>query len=169
MELERVLSRMTSNAHVIRTLVEDCSDGQARWKPEPGSWSVLEVINHLLDEEREDFRARIDLVLHRPGDGWFKIDPGGWVVERGYNQRQLDASLKAFLAAREESLEWLRALAAPDWEQGFDAPFGRIRAGDVLAAWAAHDLLHMRQLVELRWAYQKMETAPYDVRYAGVW
>jgi hypothetical protein len=169
MELETVLACMASNAQVIRTLVADSSDEQARWRPEPGAWSVLEVINHLLDEEREDFRARLDLVLHRPADAWFKIDPQGWVVQRGYNQRQLGASLEAFLAAREESLAWLRGLASPDWEQGFDAPFGRIRAGDVLAAWAAHDLLHMRQLVELRWAYQRMQVAPYDVRYAGVW
>lgn len=169
MELETVLSRMASNAGVIRALVADCSDHQARWKPEPTSWSVLEVINHLLDEEREDFRARIDLVLHRPGEAWFKIDPGGWVVERDYNQRQLDVSLNAFLAAREESLDWLRALVSPDWEQGFDAPFGRIRAGDVLAAWVAHDVLHTRQLVELRWAYQNTWVEPYDVRYAGVW
>ena len=169
MELETVLSHMTSNAQVIRALVEDCSDHQARWKPEPTAWSVLEVINHLLDEEREDFRARIDLVLHRPEEGWFKIDPGRWVVERGYNQRELDASLNAFMAAREESLDWLRELASPDWEQGYDAPFGPIRAGDFLAAWAAHDLLHTRQLVELRWAYQEVWLAPYDVRYAGVW
>jgi len=169
MELEAALARMASNAQVIRTLVEDWPDQQARWRPEPGSWSVLDVINHLLDEEREDFRARIDLVLHRPGEGWFKIDPESWVVERGYNQRQLDASLQAFLAAREESLQWLQELVSPDWEQGYDAPFGRIRAGDFLAAWVTHDVLHMRQLVELRWAYQKMEAAPYDVRYAGVW
>ena len=50
MELERVLSRMTSNAHVIRTLVEDWSDEETRWKPEPSAWSVLEVINHLLGQ-----------------------------------------------------------------------------------------------------------------------
>jgi hypothetical protein len=160
---------MRSNAHVIRALVEDCSDHQSRWKPEPTAWSVLEVVNHLLDEEREDFRARIDLVLHRPGEGWFRIDPEGWVVERGYNQRELDASLNAFMAAREASLEWLRGLTSPDWERGYDAPFGPIRAGDFLAAWAAHDLLHTRQLVELKWAYQETWLAPYDVRYAGVW
>ena len=169
MELDTILTRMASNGRVIRSLVEDCSDHQARWRPEPGSWSTLEVLNHLLDEEREDFRARIDWVLHHPKDIWFKIDPGSWVLERGYNQRKLDESLAAFMAERQESLAWLKALESPDWDQGIDAPFGRMRSGDFLASWMAHDVLHIRQLVQLRWAYQTTWVDPYDVRYAGDW
>ncbi len=169
MELDTVLTRMASNAEVIAALLQGFSDEQARWKPEPNSWSLLEVINHLLDEEREDFRARIDAILHHPQEPWFRIDPGAWVVERGYNQRELDISLDAFLAARAESLAWLRELQSPNWDQPFDAPFGPIHAGDILASWVAHDILHMRQLIELRWAHLKSWVEPYDVRYAGDW
>lgn len=169
MDLQSVLSEMKNNARAIRALVEGCSDHQARWKPDTGSWSVLEVVNHLLDEEREDFRARIDVILHHHGEDWSPIDPERWVTERGYNQREVEASLRGFLAAREGSLDWLRNLRAPRWEQGCEAPFGWIRAGDVLASWAAHDLLHVRQLVELKWAYLVRDVEPYSVRYAGVW
>ena len=59
--------------------------------------------------------------------------------------------------------------ATPDWEADYDAPFGRIAAGDMFAAWVAHDLLHMRQLVELHWAYTMVKVDPYRVRYAGTW
>jgi hypothetical protein len=160
---------MEGSARAIGALVENCSELKARWKPDADSWSILEVVNHLLDEEREDFRARLDLVLHRGEEAWFGIDPGGWVSERGYNQRDLAPSVEGLLAAREESLEWLRGLGKVDWTVGYQAPFGWIRAGDVLAAWAAHDLLHTRQLVELKWAYLVQEVEPYGVRYAGVW
>ena len=169
MDLQNVVSQMDSNAQAIRALVEGSSDHQARWKPDATCWSVLEVINHLLDEEREDFRARIDLVLHRGEEAWFRIDPEGWVIERGYSQRELESSLEGFLAAREESLAWLRGLGEVEWTVGYQAPFGWIRAGDVLASWAAHDVLHMRQLVELKWAYLVQAVEPYGVRYAGVW
>jgi hypothetical protein len=160
---------MEDNAQAIRALVAGCSDHQTRWKPDATSWSVLEVINHLLDEEREDFRARIDLVLHRGEEAWFRIDPEGWVTERGYNQRDLEPSLERFLAAREESLAWLGELGEVDWVVGYEAPFGWIRAGDILAAWVAHDVLHMRQLVALKWAYLVQTVEPYGVRYAGTW
>jgi len=33
---------------------------QARSKADPAPWSVLEVVTHLRDEEREGFRVRID-------------------------------------------------------------------------------------------------------------
>jgi hypothetical protein len=169
MDLHRIVSQMDSNAQTFRALVEGCSEQQARWKPDATSWSMLEVINHLLDEEREDFRERIDVALHRSDELWFGIDPEGWVTERGYNQRELDSSLREFLEARGESLEWLLGLGDEDWTKEYQAPFGRIRAGDFLAAWVAHDVLHMRQLVELKWAYLVRELEPYGVRYAGSW
>jgi hypothetical protein len=165
MNLQRIVSQMTSNAQAIRTLVEDCPEQQARWKPDAASWSILEVINHLLDEEREDFRARIDMALQ--GSAWFRIDPEAWVVERGYNQRELDLSLEAFLVERERSLEWLSGVGKVDWEMTYQAPFGPIRVGDFLVSWAAHDVLHIRQLVELKWAYLVQEMVPYSTRYAG--
>ncbi|GAB4542807.1 MAG: DinB family protein [Anaerolineae bacterium] len=169
MDLDRVVSQMARNAQAIRTFVQGITDHEARWKPDADSWSMLEVINHLANEEREDFRARVDLTLHRPGEAWTGIDPEGWVTERGYNQRDLEQSLARFLSAREESLDWLRGLAQPEWEREREASFGRIRAGDLLASWVAHDLLHLRQLVELRWAYWVAQAEPYEVGYAGVW
>jgi hypothetical protein len=169
MDLHWLISQMEANAKAIRALAVGCSDRQARWKLDPASWSVLEVVNHLLDEEREDFLPRIDVMLRRGGDVWFPIDPEGWVTQRGYNQRELGPSIEAFMTARGESLVWLRGLGGADWTVGYEAPFGSIRAGDILAAWAAHDLLHQRQLVELKWAYLVRSVQPYGVEYAGPW
>jgi hypothetical protein len=169
MDLEFVTTRMAENAEAIRALAEGVSDEQARWKPSAEDWSILEVINHLYDEEREDFAAHLDLILHHPDDPWPRIDPMGWVMERGYNERDLAQSVKGFLQAREASLAWLRGLAAPDWQASYEAPFGEITAGDMMVSWLAHDLLHMRQLVELQWAYATLLVQPYGVRYAGEW
>lgn len=169
MELDQVIARMKNQAETIRSLAAGVPAGQARWKPSPDSWSILEVINHLLDEEREDFRQRIEYTLHRPDEGWPPIDPQGWVTKREYNQRDLDESLRGFMEERSRSLAWLEGLADPDWNLSRNAPFGEIRAGDLLAAWLAHDLLHQRQLVELHWTYTTREVEPFEVRYAGDW
>ena len=138
-------------------------------RPDAGSWSLLEVICHLYDEEREDFRQRLDIILHRPDSPWPPIDPPGWVSERSYNTRDLADMLAQWRAEREKSLAWLAALVTPDWEAEYLAPFGHIKAGDMLAAWAAHDGLHIRQLVELRRSRLVSLARPYDVRYAGDW
>jgi hypothetical protein len=169
MNLDDFTSYMAHSAERIRALVQGVSDEQARWKPGPDDWSILEVINHLYDEEIEDFRLHLDLILHHPNRPWPRIDPQGWVVGRGYNQREVDASLDNFLNAREESLGWLRGLTSPNWQATYDAPFGEITAGDMFASWVMHDLLHMRQLVELHWAYITLSATPYKADYAGPW
>ena len=60
-----IAQQLTQQAQTIRALVTGVSAEQARWKPTPEDWSLLEVINHLYDEEREDFRQRVDYQLHR--------------------------------------------------------------------------------------------------------
>lgn len=167
MNLAHLMTQMANQAEMIRAMTRGVSDEQARWKPDPGSWSILEVINHLYDEEREDFRAHLDCILNHPDQPWSRIDPEGWVTERQYNLRDFDESLKNFLREREESLAWLKKLQSPDWQSMYDAPFGRITAGDMLASWVAHDLLHARQLIELQYADIVRFVHPHEVGYAG--
>lgn len=164
-------SQLEATAPVIAALVRDIQETQARWKPSPEDWSILEVINHLYDEEREDFRRRIDLTLHHPLDPIPPNDPEAWVTERSYNTRNLQHSLEQFLAERAQSLEWLRGLRDDaDWERFCNnAYLYNLRVGDLLASWAAHDLLHIRQLNELRWHYLVKQAAPFSVDYAGDW
>ena len=168
MDFAYVRRLMATQAELIRHLVADVSDEQARWRPDPDRWSLLEVINHLDDEEREDFREHLDLILHRPDDPWSPIRPMEWVTERGYNERDLATSLDAFRAERRASLAWLEGLHDPDWDASIRAPWDApIRAGDMLASWAVHDQWHIEQLVRLRRDYAIAQLAPYDVRYAG--
>jgi hypothetical protein len=168
--LDDMIAQMALQAGRIRALADGVSDEQARWKPAPDSWSILEVVNHLADEEKEDFRTRLDYLLHRPGEVAPDIDPQGWVTARGYNQRDPAESLDRFLAERQRSLDWLRGLNAPDWQASMIMPWGQpFHAGDMAAAWLAHDLLHSRQLVELHYAWTQRAVAPYEVGYAGDW
>jgi hypothetical protein len=169
MKINELSKCMAANAERIQDLVSGISLEQARWKPAPDSWSILEVINHLYDEEKLDFRVRLKIILTEPSRPWPPIDPEGWVVQRKYNERDLADSTQNFLAEREVSLQWIRGLEKPDWEKAYEASFGPIKAGDMMAAWIAHDLLHMRQLVELHWALTDRMVTPYRTIYAGQW
>jgi hypothetical protein len=168
-DFELNIARLMWQAQDIRQMALGISAEQARWKPDAGSWSILEVVNHLYDEEREDFRVRLKHILEQAEGMPPSIDPQGWVTARGYNQRELEASVQNFMQERAASLTWLRGLSAPDWNSAIEMPFGRMTAGDMFAAWVAHDLLHLRQLVELRYTYLKQDVEPYQIRYAGEW
>lgn len=169
MNIDYFIDRFSKNRGVFESLVRDVSVDQARWKPSPDKWSMLEVVNHLYDEEREDFRQRLELVLADPLQRWPPIDPRGWVIARAYNERELDASLNNFFAEREKSLAWLRQLSEPNWQNSNEGPNGILTAGDLLASWLAHDFLHIRQLTRLHWQYVGAIANPYKTNYAGPW
>ena len=114
MNLGQIAARLKSQADAIHALAINVSVEQARWQPAADAWSLLEVINHLDDEERQDFRVRLDLLLHRPQDPWLPTDPEGWVISRAYNERDLADSLARFREARAESITWLGTLENPE-------------------------------------------------------
>ncbi len=169
MNLDQIITQLANQAETIRSLAQGVSAEQARWKPAADAWSILEVVNHLDDEEREDFRRHLDDTLHNPSGPWHPIAPGTWVTQRSYNQRDLPESLANFLREREQSLQWLRELPSVDWQAETAAQWGKISAGDLAASWAAHDLLHLRQLIELHYAWTVKCAQPYRLEYAGDW
>ena len=170
MNIDTLIERLDENAEVIAGMARNLPAEQVSWKPKPEKWSILEVLAHLLDEEREDFRARIDSVLHRPDENWSPIDPQGWVEKRDYASRDLGETLRDFLSEREHSVTWLHSLEKPNWEGAYQHPtLGQLRAGDLLASWMAHDFLHIRQLTRLHWQFHCRMMAPYEMSYAGEW
>ena len=169
MNLRYSIERLSANAGVFEGLLRGVMDEQARWRPAPEKWSMLEVVNHLDDEERDDFRFRLDSVLHHPERPWPPIDPPGWAVARKYNERDLAESLARFLGERRKSIEWLNSLREPRFENKYQHPQGVISAGDLLASWVAHDYLHVRQLARLHWQYLNSISPPFKTEYAGEW
>ena len=169
MEISHITHLLATNADRVAALVAGLSAEQASWKPDLDTWSVLEVLGHMLDEERLDFRFRLDYVLNRPGEQFPPNDPGRWPVEHGYLDRDPFDTLEDFLVERRKSIEWLQSLGEQDWETAYAAHWGSIKAGDFLVSWPAHDLLHIRQIVEVLWALTSHLSSPYATEYAGEW
>ena len=84
--------------------------------------------------------------------------------------REFAATMAAFAEERGRSLDWLRALRDPDWDAAYQHPkLGVIRAGDLLASWCAHDVLHLRQMARWHWRRLQDEAGPFGTGYAGQW
>jgi hypothetical protein len=169
MNLDLICARLANNLETFRSLTTNLSSDEIYWKPSADQWSIIEIINHLADEEAEDFRTRVRLTLESPTPPWPPIDPEGWVVQRKYQERQLEQSMARFDKERRESLSWLRSLDSPDFDSVASHPeYGSITAGSLLASWLAHDYLHIRQITRNLYEYHA-QTTPYDTQYAGRW
>lgn len=169
MELPIFYQELQHSTAMIRALLLGIEPEAARRKPNADAWSMLEVVCHLYDEEREDFREHLDFILHRQNEEWHVIDTDGWVTQRKYNEQDFAQMQQKFFGEREKSLAWLNGLRDPQWEKTYTTPYRTISAGEMLACWAAHDNLHIRQLVELRRKRLENITEPYHLDYAGDW
>jgi hypothetical protein len=169
MEFSILFEELQHSTEMIRALLAGVSPEATRIKPNADSWSILEVVCHLYDEEREDFREHLDFIIHRQDEEWHTIDTEGWVTERNYNEQNFAEMQKKFFTEREQSLAWLDGLQDPDWEKTYTTPYRTISAGEMFACWVAHDNLHIRQLVELRRQRLETITTPYNLEYAGDW
>jgi hypothetical protein len=169
MKFETLYQELKNSTETIRTLLAGISQEEARVKPTPETWSLLEVTCHLYDEECEDFREHLDFILHRQNETWHTIRPTEWVVERKYNEQNFEEMRGKFFLERKQSLDWLTDLSNANWDIAYTTKFGIMTAGDMFASWIAHDNLHIRQLVEVRRSRIEAITTPCAIDYAGDW
>lgn len=169
MNSQSLIKSLQRFADILPAVVDGLADDDARWKPADGAWSILEIVTHMADEEVEDFPARLRSTLADPDQQWNPIDPEGWAVERHYNDGDLDEQVQRFASSRRESVTWLGDLKNPDWSNTFVHPKGEISAGDLLASWAAHDALHLRQIAKRLFQISQRDAGEYSTAYAGSW
>ncbi|MCA9293887.1 MAG: DinB family protein [Phycisphaerales bacterium] len=155
---------------ILEPLIRPLPIDDLRYKPDAQHWSILEVLAHLADEECEDFRVRIKSTLDDPAAKWPPLDFDNIAERRGYNALDPNETLDRFLRERAASLGWLRSLDNPDWSRAFvHEKFGPMHAGMLLANWAAHDLLHLRQITKRLFELTARNAQPYTTQYAGEW
>ena len=170
MNAERFLHQLMRFPAVLSALVTDLTPEELQWRPGESDWSILEILCHLLDEEVDDFRTRLRMTLECPGEFWPAIDPVEAAIDRQYRQQDATEILQRFNAERQASLAWLRQLQSPDWSTQYHHPkLGVLRAGDLLSAWVAHDVLHLKQITKRLYQRTVAEAEPFETQYAGEW
>nr|WP_262917586.1 DinB family protein [Aestuariivivens sediminicola] len=160
---------MEHNKNCFRGLFKDKSEEMYLYRPQENKWCLLEIACHLLDEEKEDFRARIKYIFDHPDYDMPSINPPAWVTERNYISRDFQIVVSLFLEEREKSVVWLRDRVHANWEDQINHPkLGVMSAKLFLNNWLAHDYLHMRQILRLHYAFLKDQSG-LNLDYAGNW
>lgn len=169
MHAEHLIRSLERFADVLPAVAGSINAEDARWGPDESSWSIVEIVAHMADEEMSDFRVRLGQTLRDPTEKWSPIDPEGWARERNYQGRDLDQTVDQFVAERRRSVAWLRTITEPQWDNAYSHRSGAISAGDLLASWAAHDALHLRQIAKRLFQLVERDAGQFSTAYAGSW
>ena len=167
--IEHQIAELSRNQAVFKELLQGIPEDKYCWRWHKDKWNLLEIICHLYDEEREDFRARTKSVLENPKALLTPFNPNLWVKDRNYAQKDYNKMLAAFLDERQASIDWLNSLNNPNWENAFIHPKkGPLSAAFFLSNWVVHDYLHIRQILNLEYKYVQEKTG-HMLDYAGNW
>ena len=152
---------------VLEALLAGLDEVSARTRPATGEWSPVEILCHLRDEETEDFGARLRVIVDGAGE-FAPIDPERWAEERRYREANLPDVLQALRSRRQASLGLLASVAADTLTGARPlGRLGRLSGLDILAAWVAHDRIHLAQLAGTLARIWALRWAPLRAEYAG--
>lgn len=141
------LESMRETRDMLASLVRSLPDAIAKKSPEPGKWSIAEIVTHLSDTElAAGFRFRSiaggDDGVPLPG-----YDQDRWAEAGRYTEAKMEESLKSFLAVREMNLRYLSGLPETAWSKyGMHSERGRETLRDLAVLVAGHDLNHIAQI-----------------------
>jgi uncharacterized damage-inducible protein DinB len=117
----------------------------------PDTWSVYDVVGHMLHAEETDWIARARIILDEGESHPFDSFDRTAMFDK-YQDYSLDQLLAAFELARSQNLatlsEW-RVSREQLALTGRHPALGTVTLSQLLATWVAHDLNHIGQIVEV--------------------
>jgi uncharacterized damage-inducible protein DinB len=130
----------------LQTLIKPLSKKQLTQRPEPGKWSIAEILAHLADAELVG-GWRMRLILGNNGVSIQAFDQNVWAETFGYAQRDPAASLETFRVLRESNLAVLESVPKNLWENyGMHQERGKETITHIVRMFAGHDLNHLEQI-----------------------
>ena len=142
------LDLLEATPGVLRGLMAELTEEDARWKPAPDRFSVAEVLAHLSHSESHCYRMRLDRFMAetRPE---FEPDDAQMYLDL-YRDADPEDALDQFEERRRNNTEFLRGLPAGAGDRlALHQEYGEITVSQMLHEWALHDLGHVRQIAEL--------------------
>ena len=142
------LNLLEATPVILRRLMIDLTDEDARWKPSPERFSIAEVLAHLAHSDSHCYRMRLDRFMSEPRPTFDSDDAQMYLdLYRGADPQQ---AFDRFQDQRAANLEFLRHLPLDAGNRvALHQEFGEITLAHMLHEWALHDLGHIRQVAEL--------------------
>jgi hypothetical protein len=165
-ETTAVLARTPST---LNALLRGLPDSWVRSDEGENTWSVFDIVGHLIYGERTDWMARARIILESGEARAF--DPFDRFAQfRESRGKSLEQLLDEFARLRQENLATLDALNLHPEDlrrRGRHPELGVVTLSQLLATWAVHDLTHVHQLSRVM-AHQYREAVGPWSAYLGV-
>jgi uncharacterized damage-inducible protein DinB len=155
----KVLSLMLNNISVEWT---GANEGE-------GTWSVFDVVGHLIHGEKTDWIPRLNIILSSSDQKTFEAFDR-YAQLREPEVKTLEQLLAEFEELRRSNIEYLRSknISEKDLQKkGIHPAFGEVTLAQLLSTWVVHDLNHLGQIARVMAKQYKKEVGPW-IEYLGI-
>ena len=163
------ISLLSRTPSTLDALLRDLPDLWTRRNEGGDTWSVFDVIGHLIQGERTDWMPRARIIMQFGETRAF--DPFDRVAHRRETEgKSLGRLLDEFASLRARNLDELQALKLTPEDlrrRGLHPAFGGVTLSQLLATWAAHDLTHLHQVSRIIAHQYRAAVGPWSA-YLGV-
>lgn len=151
-----MIATLRGSPAALTTLMDNLPLDNWITRPEPGAWSLTEIVCHLRDVEREINLRRLQVILQEQNPFIPGVDSDSWAIKRDYFHQDGPEALDEFLEARISTLEMLDRLTADDWNRPCrHAIFGPTELREIVHITAGHERLHGRQVYQTLYSRKK--------------
>lgn len=134
----------------LRDIIGSVSPGERGVPESEGKWSMVQVVQHLADSELVGgFRFRMVLAHDRPALAGYDQDL--WADRLQYHDADVYTALGDFTTSRRANVRLFERTTPDDQARvGIHAERGEESLAQLMRLYAAHDLVHLRQLNRIR-------------------
>ena len=161
--LKRSVEILERTPDVLYTMVYGISDYWTQHNEGGETWSVFDVVGHLIHGEKADWVTRAEIILSENPDKKFApFDRLAQFEEsKGKTLAQL---LEEFKLLRKKNIERLlsKNLTEKDFDKtGIHPSFGEVKLSQLLSTWVAHDLDHISQVARVMAKQYREDVGPW--------
>jgi hypothetical protein len=155
MALAESIERLDTMPEFLETAVDVVSGEDARYKPSPQDFALVEHACHLRDLEREGYVARVRRMIAEETPALEPFDGAAVARARGYLSQDAKIAAQEFAAARRELTGLLAALTPRDLAREATFEGRRITFADLVAMIVEHDRVHREEIGDLMDAIER--------------
>jgi uncharacterized damage-inducible protein DinB len=162
-DLDTAVPLLERTPGALRALLDGLPHAWTRNTEGPSTWSVHDVVAHLIHAEDDDWMPRVRHILEVGDQEPFRAfnREVGMTEARSQPLEELMATFAERRQASLESLASLRLTRVDLARTGRHPEFGIVTLSQHLATWVAHDLTHLSQIVRVMAAQYREAVGPW--------
>jgi hypothetical protein len=168
-DLQDTVALLARTPSTLNAFLRDLPETWTRRNEGEETWSVFDIVGHLIHGERTDWMPRARMILEFGESQAF--EPFDRLAQERESQgKSLAELLDEFALLRAQSLDQLRDLnlRAEDLaRRGRHPALGVVTLSQLLATWAVHDLTHLHQISRVMAHQFRQAVGPWS-KYLGV-